>query len=136
MFVNCEVLVSTVDPSTMVFDALDCTDRDQQRLQACPMPTTLPMRTFFPRAAVLEALQMIKNFQTLQLFLTKDLPGSDKVREAGGDEEISEKEREVWSVKVRDVSSTVVKLQLSTPFAVARTQSVCCQLELTQGLEP
>jgi hypothetical protein len=94
------------------------------------------MRTFFPRAAVLEALQMIKNFQTLQLFLTKDLPGSDKVREAGGDEEISEKEREVWSVKVRDVSSTVVKQQLTTPFAFARAQSVCRQLELTQGLEP
>ena len=40
------------------------------------------------------------------------------------------------SVKVRDVSGTVVKLQLSAPFAVARTQSVCCQQELTQGLEP
>ena len=39
-------------------------------------------------------------------------------------------------VKVRDVSSTVVKLQLLAPFAVARTQSVCCQQELTQGLEP
>ena len=41
-----------------------------------------------------------------------------------------------YTVKVRDVSSTVVKLQLLAPFAVARTQSVCCQQELTQGLEP
>ena len=41
----------------------------------------------------------------------------------------------VGCVKVRDVSSTVVKLQLLAPFAVARAQSVCCQLELIQGLE-
>ena len=111
----------------MVFDALDCTDRDQQRLQACPMPTTLPMRTFFPRATVLEALQMIKNFQTLQLFLTKDLPGSDEVREAGGDEEISEKEREVW----RTSSTAFIELQ-DTPLP--RTLQECSKtLELRSG---
>ena len=31
---------------------------------------------------------------------SKDLPGSDEVRDAGGDEEISEKEREVWRTKL------------------------------------
>ena len=57
----------------------------------------------------------------LLLLLLGDAPGKAELR---------------YHVKVRDVSSTVVKLQLSTPFAVARAQSVCCQLELTQGLEP
>ena len=55
------------------------------------------------------------------LLLLGDAPGKAELR---------------YHVKVRDVSSTVVKLQLSAPFAVARTQSVCCQQELTQGLEP